>query len=147
MRWRDVRLEALREAPYAFGATLANWRDAQESRWRNRLREVPCNILAELDGATVGMVSGAAPLNGEVMLISMWVAPSARGKGGGDALVGAILAWALQQGADRVSLHVRDDNEPAIALYRRNGFVDVGAKERESENEPPERRMMRRLAS
>jgi GNAT superfamily N-acetyltransferase len=90
MRWRDVRLEALREAPYAFGATLANWRDAQESRWRNRLREVPCNILAELDGATVGMVSGTAPLNGEVMLISMWVAPSARGKGGGDALVGAI---------------------------------------------------------
>lgn len=41
--WRGLRLEALREAPYAFGSKLADWQgdgDTQE-RWRDRLATVP----------------------------------------------------------------------------------------------------------
>ncbi len=54
----------------------------------------------------------------------MWVAPFARGRGVGDALVHAVAAWARQQDAKRVTLAVYPDNAGAIALYRRNGFVD-----------------------
>ena len=39
--WRELRLEALAEAPNAFGSTLAEWQGAgdTEQRWRARLQE------------------------------------------------------------------------------------------------------------
>jgi hypothetical protein len=54
--WRELRIEALREAPYAFGSKLKDWRGAgdTEERWRARLREVPLNIIARLDGKPGG---------------------------------------------------------------------------------------------
>lgn len=125
--WRDVRLAALREAPAAFGSSLASWQGDgdREQRWRRRLTDVPFNLLAEWDGAPAGITSGLpGEDSGTVELISMWVAPFARGRGVGDALVDAVLGWARKRGARRVTLTVRQDNHPAAALYRRRGFVD-----------------------
>jgi GNAT superfamily N-acetyltransferase len=120
--WRELRLAALREAPYAFGSTLAEWQDAPEERWRQRL-EVPHNLVADLDGVPAGMASGTAPDEyGTVELISLWVTPSWRGHGVGDALVAGILSWAKAVGSGRVELNVADGNTAAAALYRRHGF-------------------------
>ena len=122
--WRDLRLAALREAPYAFCSTLADWQDAEESRWRMRLTDVPYNLIAELDGRPAGMVSGVAPDgNGTAELISLWVAPFARGRGVGDALLEAVHCWAVETGATRLALQVFDGNATAKALYRRHGFA------------------------
>ena len=125
--FRAVRLESLRDAPEAFGSGLAEWAAAGEQRWRRRLTDVPCTVLAELDGRAAGVVSGTAPgTGGAVELLSLWVAPFARGRGAGDALVGAVLDWAKRHGARRVVLRVHDDNPHARNLYRRNGFVPAG---------------------
>lgn len=32
--WRSLRLRALEEAPHAFGSRRADWKDADEARWR-----------------------------------------------------------------------------------------------------------------
>ena len=143
--WRDLRLQALAEAPDAFGSTLAEWQDAGEERWRRRLHEVPFNAIVYVDEQPAGMV-GATELDaaGTTDLISMWVAPAARGRGAGDALIAAVIAWAEQQGAVRVALDVVASNAPATSLYRRNGFAFV--------DETPdcakcERRMARLIAS
>lgn len=50
--WRQLRLKALEEAPYAFGSTLADWQGQgdTESRWRERLADVPLNVIADLEG-------------------------------------------------------------------------------------------------
>lgn len=107
--WRELRLEALREAPYAFGSTLAEWQGAgdNEVRWRDRLNRVQFNVIADLDGTPAGIISGTSPtLDGEVELISMWVAPFARGRRVGDALVSAVVQWASRQGAKRITLAV-----------------------------------------
>jgi ribosomal protein S18 acetylase RimI-like enzyme len=139
--WRALRLAALGEAPYAFGATLGQWRDAGEDQWRQRLMSVALNLMAMLDDRPVGMVSATAAADREVELISMWVAPVARGCGVGDALIQAVVGWAQGQPSDRVILAVRAGNAPAIALYKRHGFRDAGWAS--PPDDPwPERRMV-----
>ncbi len=123
--FRELRREALREAPYAFGSTLEEWsgeRDTEE-RWRDRLTAVPLNLIAELDAKPAGMASGTHPNNNNaVELISMWVAPFARGRGISDALVEAVVRWATDRGARSVVLGVTQVNARAVALYERQGF-------------------------
>ncbi|MEV4482821.1 GNAT family N-acetyltransferase [Micromonospora coxensis] len=128
--WRELRLAALTEAGYAFGARLADWQGDgdREDRWRGRLT-IPgsYNIVAVLDGQAVGMASGVpTDHDGVVELISMYVAPVGRGRGVGDHLVGAVEQWARSVGARTLRLAVAEGNTNAWALYRRNGFRDTG---------------------
>jgi GNAT superfamily N-acetyltransferase len=127
--WRDLRLAALAEAPYAFGSRLADWQGDgdREERWRSRLA-MPgwYNAVAEADGRPAGMASGVPtgdPLVSE--LIAMWVRPEARGRGVGDALIAAVAAWARASGAAQLRLAVYEQNTAAALLYRRNGFTDI----------------------
>ena len=127
--WRDLRLEALQEAPYAFGSTLAEWQGEgdTEMRWRARLSTVRLNVVAYLNGKAAGMVSGDfANRRGMVELISMWVAPFARGQGVGDSLVVTVIEWTRGQGAAKIALDVVESNQHALNLYRRHRFVDAG---------------------
>ncbi len=146
--WRKLRLQALEEAPYAFGSRLADWQgegDA-EMRWRTRLWTVPVNIIAELNETAVGMVSATAPTqDGTVELISMWVAPIARGHGVGDSLVRAVLESARERQASRVALAVFEGNKRAASLYWRHGFVTVGAMAGTCPGITCERQMIRDL--
>ncbi|MFD8134587.1 GNAT family N-acetyltransferase [Streptomyces mirabilis] len=101
--WRELRLAALAEAPYAFGSTLAQWQGSgdREERWRARL-SIPGahDLVALLDGLPVGMASGVPGEGAEnVELISMWVNPTARGKGVGDYLIQAVERWGAERGA------------------------------------------------
>jgi ribosomal protein S18 acetylase RimI-like enzyme len=137
--WRRLRLQALADSPAAFGSTLAEWTGAgdTEQRWRARLSNAPFNAVIRLDGAPAGMV-GAFVEGAAVELVSMWVAPFARGRGIGDAAVRAVVDWADER---EVVLSVKVENTSAIRLYRRHQFVDVGI----SPDDPGER-LMRRQA-
>jgi len=128
--WRDLRLAALAEAPYAFGATLAGWQDAEEERWRDRLRLPGArDLVAYLGDEPVGMATGVPTGPGVVEIISVWVSPAGRGRGVGDALVEAIAVWAAEAGVPSLKLAVRADNAPARRLYERAGFRHVGPNE------------------
>ena len=79
-------------------------------------------------------------------LISMWVAPPARGTGVEEALIEAVVAWVRSLGATHLQLWVTETNTPALGLYRRVGFVET------HETQPlpshpalTERRMVREL--
>ncbi|WP_329482340.1 GNAT family N-acetyltransferase [Kribbella sp. NBC_01510] len=125
--WRELRLAALTEAPYAFGSQLADWADAPEDRWRERL-SVPgaYQLIASLDGTPVGMAGGLLAEEPEAAeLVSMWIAPAGRGQGVGDALMTAIEDWARDAGARVLKLSVVDGNDPAHNLYLRSGFADT----------------------
>jgi RimJ/RimL family protein N-acetyltransferase len=127
--FREVRLESLREAAYAFGSTLDDWQGANdtEARWRQRLTSVPFNVVAFFDGTPAGLVGATHPdAAGASELISMWVAPHARGKGVADALVAAVIAWTAERSVTSISLDVVEDNARARAFYRRQGFVERG---------------------
>jgi ribosomal protein S18 acetylase RimI-like enzyme len=144
--WREARLAALAEAPYAFGSRLADWQGDgdREERWRQRLGLAGShNLIAVLDGVPAGMAAGMpGDEPGEAELISMWVAPKARGQRVGDTLINEIESWARAAGYARLLLLVKPDNPAAIALYERNGFAFV---RRGSADEDGERPMAKEL--
>ena len=126
--WRLLRQRSLTEDPQAFASSVQRWTGEQdrEKNWRQRLAAPGACFVAE-HGAGQG---GAAPVGMVAMrpdddgvgqqLISMWVAPSARGRGVGRALVGRVVAEAAGR---PLWLRVLDGNETAIRLYQRCGFV------------------------
>lgn len=91
-------------------------------------RDVALNLVLALDGEPVGMVSAMAPDDeGQVELISMWIAPTVRGQGVGDEAVSQVLAWAKEEHpTSSVVLSVKTENDYAIRLYARHGFIDAG---------------------
>ena len=133
------------DAPAAFGSTLAQWTGSGdgEDRWRSRLADVALNVVLLVDGEPAGMVSALDPNeDSAVELISMWVAPCARGQGVGDAAVRHVVSWAQTEHGASVVLAVKTDNDHAVCLYQRHGFVDAGP----SLDDPSERLMTAGIA-
>lgn len=123
--WRELRLAALQEAAFAFGSQYADWVDAPEERWRERLGSPGAyQVIASLDGTPAGL-AGGFPDDGQAELVSMWVAPEGRGKGVGNALMQAVEDWARSIGATALRLSVVPGNDPAHDLYLRHGYVDT----------------------
>lgn len=121
--WSEVRLRALRGDPEAFGSTYEGWKDAPESRWRERLGGESLDLVAVLDGRAVGLASGVpGERAGTAELISMWVDPAVRRQGVAARLIERIAAWAGARG-DELWLSVMTCNRAAIASYERCGFV------------------------
>ncbi|HUQ55427.1 GNAT family N-acetyltransferase [Lentzea sp.] len=120
--WRDTRLAALSSDPEEFGSTLAAEQRYGETEWRDRAAEGL--KLVALDQEPVALVAATAKPEG-LYLHSMWVRPSHRGRGIGEALVRTVLEWAAEEGWKVVVLRVWVDNLPARKLYRRLGFVQA----------------------
>jgi ribosomal protein S18 acetylase RimI-like enzyme len=76
------------------------------------------------DGTAIAWGIGVVE-RGMIGLQDIVVAPSARSRGAGRALVNALLAWGAANGAARAYLHVLATNDPARALYRSLGFRDA----------------------
>lgn len=128
-RWRGLRLAALGDTPDAFGSTLAEERDQPPSFWQARLTGAAITLVATLHGRDAG-ISVVAPSGAEGVagLYSVWVAPFARGRKVGDALVRAAIEAATAAGYERIVLDVGDHNLPARRLYARWGFQPTGRR-------------------
>jgi len=124
---RDVRLAALRDAPTAFESTYEREIAFGEADWRRRFGPRSVTFLAYLPEASpAGMAGGLEDQASVVELVAMWVAPAARGRGVGEALVDAVSGWAKPRD---LHLWVTEGNAPARALYERCGFVPTGERE------------------
>lgn len=123
-RFRRIRLLALAEAPYAFGSTLAQARARSDQDWRNLLA-ARTQFLATAGDHDLGTV-GAIAENNAAHLISMWVAPDARGSGVADLLVRSVVDWATVSDFDGIHLEVSDGNGTAERVYHRHGFRRTG---------------------
>lgn len=88
-------------------------------------------LVAEADGPAAEGLAGYAVFRrgaDEAELLSLAVAPEARRHGLGRRLVEDGLARVRDEGARTCYLEVRPGNEPAVALYRRLGFRQVGRR-------------------
>lgn len=129
---RDIRLEALRDAPDAFDSTYEEQEAFEEGHWRRAI-SLGGTFLAyvpELHPTEpAGLVRGYQETPGTVELMSMWVRPRARGDGVGEALVAAVVTWASARNAASVHLWVIETNEYARVLYERCGFSPTGERQ------------------
>lgn len=84
---------------------------------------------AGADGGVVGSIYGS--LSRGVVDLGMFVADGYRGGGIGSALLEAVIEWARQHKAHKISLAAWPTNHPAIGLYARYGFRVEGTRRRQ----------------
>ena len=89
------------------------------------------HLVAERDGEVVGsaglLPAGASPRRRHAMMLGITVVQQAQGQGVGTALMAALCDYADRWlGTLRIELTVFSDNEAAVALYRKFGFVIEG---------------------
>jgi GNAT superfamily N-acetyltransferase len=129
---RDVRLAALRDAPYAFGSTYGLEATLAEEQWRDRLARSATFFafdgLAWWREPPAGVV-GVYEQDSMAELTCMWVRPTVRGRGVGEALVEAGADWAKAHDHPSLFLWIIEPNSAARKLYDRCGFMPTGQRQ------------------
>lgn len=130
--WRELRLRALADSPDAFGETLEGATARDEAAWTSSTATDPGRVvlIAEQASGWIGTaVARVTPDDRCAHLYAMWVAPDARRRGVGRALVDAAMRWSRFAGAGTLALKVTDRAPAAEAMYRTLGFADTGTSE------------------
>jgi ribosomal protein S18 acetylase RimI-like enzyme len=134
---RGARVEDARALAELFAA-IAEERDGiateppvdVEARTRQFAESADGTIVAVAAGEIVGSLHLEASRHGFAEL-GMAVARQWRGRGVGSAMLAAAVEKARADGLHKLSLEVFPHNEPAIALYRKFGFVEEGRRVRQ----------------
>ena len=137
--WRELRrlrLEALRDAPLAFGSTHQREAALDDAHWRRWAADAAAGVAqvivaADAGGRWAAMARGSLsrdePADG--YLTAVYVPPRWRGRGLGRAVSAEVVAWARDRGLRRILLHVADWNDAARRTYESLGFVATDATE------------------
>ncbi len=84
-------------------------------------------LVWEEDGQVLGYVGSQTVLD-ETDMMNVAVSAQARRRGIAQALVEALVIQLKQRGSRCLTLEVRASNAPAIALYKKLGFRQVGRR-------------------
>jgi ribosomal protein S18 acetylase RimI-like enzyme len=134
--FKEVRLRALQEAPFAFGSTYAKEAALLDEEWKKRAMRwssgSAIGLLAfDEDHQGCGMVFSFAeeldPMRAQV--VSMWVAPEVRRAGVGRRLIEGVVDWSRARAMRDVKLMVTGVNHGAIRFYEQLGFRMTGKLE------------------
>lgn len=98
------------------------WPEALIMRWLERY------TVALDDGGTVLGFLVLSPVLDEGSVDNIAVAPEARRRGTADALVADAVRRAREAELSFLTLEVRASNDPAIRLYEKHGFREVGRR-------------------
>ncbi len=126
LRWFDVEaLVPLEVELFGAGAWSA------ETFWSELAAPGRTYLLAPGGaGEPLGYAGLACARGGDADVQTLAVAPAARGRGLGRALLRALLERARQQQATSVVLEVRADNDVALGLYASEGFERLSVRRR-----------------
>jgi ribosomal-protein-alanine N-acetyltransferase len=118
-----AQIAVLHDASFARGWSVAEIEGLMADR--NVVTDV---LRAEARSAVIDGFALSRIAVDEAELLSIAVSFRRRGKGGGSPLLARHLARLQAAGARRVVLEVDEDNVPALRLYARFGFSEVGAR-------------------
>ena len=136
-RLRELRLRALADAPYAFGADYKVEFEKPIEYWQDYLRNTDW-CFAVIDGVDIGLLAvdkADTDRNSDCWMASWWLEEAYRGQG----IPKLMLEWldnlCLSKGWKKQGLGVWPENERAIAAYIKLGFVK-GEKPLQSRSRP-----------
>ena len=119
-RWFMTHLDEFNRTEEWQAKVIREWNEEANSRF----------LVARVGGEVVGAMSitgGNKDRTKHVGLIEIFVDRAARGRGVGRSLMEAGILWADHSPVvHKLALHVFEDNERAVKLYRRLGFVVEG---------------------
>ncbi len=110
---------AIEQTVQAYPWTRGNFEDALSSGYH-------C-VVDEHEGDIVSYAI-VMPVLDEAELLNIGVAADQQRKGWGQAMLQAVLNWAVTRGMQRMFLEVRASNAPAIGLYRKVGYAEIGKR-------------------
>lgn len=84
--------------------------------------------LVAADGETVLGYVGSQSVIDEADMMNLAVLPEARRQGIAEQLVGELCTRLAENGIRHLLLEVRVSNEPAISLYEKLGFEQIGRR-------------------
>jgi len=84
-------------------------------------------LVAEDNGILAGYI-GSQSVMGEADMMNLAVKPEFRRSGVGKELVQRLVAELKKNGVTSLTLEVRVSNSPAISLYEKLGFCQVGRR-------------------
>ena len=84
--------------------------------------------LVATEGETVAGYIGSQTVMDETDMMNVAVHPDFRRKGIAEALVNALVENLKKMGSRCLTLEVRASNAPAIALYEKMGFAEIGRR-------------------
>lgn len=105
--------------PWSGGQFLDELRGVPQTRYYTVLEE---------EGEIVGY-AGLMVVGEHADIQTLSVAAAYQGKGFGQRLLTDLEQEALRRGATAIFLEVRFDNEPASALYLKNGYEELGRRD------------------
>ncbi len=98
-----------------------------EQAWRGAVADPDRFVtLGTLDGVEVGFATARCDTSGSQprgIIESIYVEPSARQVGVGEAMVDAILQWCAERGCRGVDAPALPGSRPAKAFFEEHGFV------------------------
>ena len=103
--------------PYPW--TRGNFSDALSGGYRCVVDEIQNEIVS---------YAVLMPVLDEAELLTIGVAAGRQRQGLGRTMLAAQMRWAKTNNMRRIFLEVRVSNLPAIALYRKTGFIEIGAR-------------------
>ena len=142
-----MRIEAMTQAHVAAIAGLEKLCFSDPWSESSIATELSCRLscwLVAMEGETLVGYVGSQTVIDESDMMNIAVHPDFRRRGIAEALVAGLEEQLRQRGSKALTLEVRDSNAPAIALYEKLGFAQVGLRKNYYRNPKEDARILRK---
>jgi ribosomal protein S18 acetylase RimI-like enzyme len=127
---RDLKLKSLEQELIAFEDAeegKQKYLSRSEAEWRENFdRKVTVFAQDESTGEYIGMVSAVPQGDNRAEIQHLYIDSRFRGVGAGKKMLQTLLDKLKTKGVQTVELAVLVTQQPAIELYHRLGFKDIG---------------------
>lgn len=126
LKYKEIRLEALKNEPSAFGSSYDDISSRTDSEWQDLFIKKEDDGLfyysVLFDNEFIAIGGAFKDKNGEWNVIAIYTRNKFRGLGVGTILMKGIVAEFEKRGIQKIYLRVNTSQVAAISLYNKLGF-------------------------